>query len=84
MYKDGEMADADLHADLPELVNGSKPGRESAEERCYFNAVGLAYTDISIAYAMYERARDAGVGQTMTLQEEMIFEHETLKDWIRL
>ena len=84
MYKDGEMADADLHADLPELVNGSKPGRESAEERCYFNAVGLAYTDISIAYAMYERARDAGAGQTMTLQEEMIFEHETLKDWIRL
>ncbi len=56
MYKDGELTDDDIHGDLIDLVNGSKPGRESAEEKTYFNAVGLAYTDVGIAHAMYQRA----------------------------
>ena len=50
----------------------------------YFNAVGLAYVDIGIAIAMYERSLDAGLGQDLQLQNEMIFEHSNLKDWVRL
>ncbi len=84
MYKDGELADADVHADLVEVVAGEKPGRESAEERAYFNAVGLAYVDVAIAYAMYRRAVEAGKGRTLAVQEKMIFQHEQLADWIRI
>jgi len=84
MYKDGELTDEDIHADLPELVSGVKGGRASPEERCYFNAVGLAYTDISIAHAVHERARNAGMGTQLTLQQEAIFEHTQLKDWLRI
>lgn len=84
MYKDGELRDEDIHGDLVELVAGDKPGRTSDEERCYFNAVGLSYVDVSIALAMYNRAKEAGAGQTLKLQERMIFEHEELKDWIRM
>ena len=84
MYKDGLLTDNDLHANLVELVRGTKPGRENDDERIYFNAVGLAYVDVGIAIAMYERALEAGMGQDLQLQREMIFEHADLKDWVRL
>ena len=84
MYKDGELRDEDIHADLVEIASGAKPGRTDPAERIYFNAVGLAYTDIAIAYAMYQRALEAGVGQDLRIQKEMIFEHALLKDWVHL
>jgi ornithine cyclodeaminase/alanine dehydrogenase-like protein (mu-crystallin family) len=84
MYKDGELTDEDIHADLVDVVAGDKCGRETAEERVYFNAVGLAYVDIAIAHAMYLRAKEAGAGRKVSLQENMIFQHEKLPEWIRL
>jgi ornithine cyclodeaminase/alanine dehydrogenase-like protein (mu-crystallin family) len=83
MYKDGELSDDDVYANLADLVIGRKLGRERPDERIYFNAVGLAYTDVAIAYAMYQRAREAGMGQDLKIQHEMIFEHAHLKDWVR-
>ena len=84
MYQDGQLQDSDLHANLVDLVMGRRPGRESADERIYFNAVGLAYVDVAIAIAMYERAESAGLGQDLQIQREMIFEHARLKEWVRL
>lgn len=84
MYKDGELTDDDIHANLTDLVTGARPGRESDDERVYFNAVGLAYVDVGIALAMYHRAIEAGMGQDLQIQHEMIFEHARLKDWVRV
>lgn len=84
MYKDGELTDGDIHGNLIDMISGEKPGRESADERTYFNAVGLAYTDVAIANAMYRRAIEAGEGTDLTVQDSMIFEHENLKDWLRM
>jgi ornithine cyclodeaminase/alanine dehydrogenase-like protein (mu-crystallin family) len=84
MYKDGELADSDIYCDLSEMIVGNLPGRESDDERIYFNAVGLAYIDVAIAIAMYERASEAGMGQELQVQHEMIFEHARLKDWVRV
>ena len=56
MYKDGMLGDEDIHAELPDLIDATKPGREGDDERIYFNAVGLAYIDVGIAIAMFERA----------------------------
>ncbi len=84
MYKDGQLTDDDIHANLVEVVAGDKSGRESSDERIYFNAVGLAYVDVAIAYAAFQRAQEAGVGQKMDIQETMIFQHEKLADWIRI
>ncbi len=78
------MRVGDVYADLVEVVAGEKTGRETADERVYFNAVGLAYVDVAIAPAMYQRAREAGKGQTMAIQETMIFQHRQLADWIRI
>lgn len=84
MYKEGLLGSHDLHADLHELVAGDKPGRESEQERIYFNAVGLSYLDVAIALTMYRKARDAGVGKSLALQHEMIFEHPDIAKKIRL
>jgi len=84
MYQDGELRDEDIHANLVQIVAGEKAGRENADERIYFNAVGLAYTDVAIAHAMYRRASEAGFGQDLRIQKEMIFEHAHLKEWVHL
>ncbi len=84
MYAEGLLSDSDLHADLHELVSGHKPGRESDDERIYFNAVGLAYIDVAIGLAMYRRAKSAGNGKQLDLQQCMIFEHENIMQQVRL
>ena len=84
MYKDGELRDEDVHGNLDEIVAGEKPGRESPDERVYFNAVGLSYVDVGIAWAMYRRATEHGFGQLLPLQETTIFEHAQIKDWVRM
>ncbi len=83
MYKDGLLSDSDVYCNLDELVAGEKPGRQNDRERAYFNAVGLAYVDIGIAWAMYQRATERGLGQTLTLQETTIFEHPQIGQWFR-
>lgn len=84
MYKEGLIGNHDLHADLHELVSGYKPGRESDEERIYFNAVGLSFLDVAIALAMYRRAKETREGLSLELQHEMIFEHKDIAEKVRL
>ncbi len=84
MYKDGELLDGQVHGNLIDVLSGEIPGREHEDERNYFNAVGLAYADVAIAHAMYQRAHEAGMGQDLKIQNEMIFEHAHLKDWVKL
>ncbi|MGB5951367.1 MAG: ornithine cyclodeaminase family protein [Ornithinimicrobium sp.] len=83
MYKDGQLSDADVAGDLDDVVAGDIPGRQSADERVYFNAVGLAYVDVAIAHAMFARAQAARAGHMLTLQDTMVFKHENLVDSIR-
>lgn len=84
MYAEGLLSNNDIHADLHELVSGQKPGRENDDERIYFNAVGLAYVDIGLALAMFQRAKSAHIGQELDLQQSMVFEHENIINKIRL
>lgn len=66
----------DIHGNLIDILSGEKPGRENDDEFIYFDAVGLSYVDVSIAYAMYTRAKEANVGSWSYLQEKMIFEKD--------
>ncbi len=51
-----------VHADLGELVAGTKPGRESAEERTIACNLGLALDDMAVAPTLYQRAVEMGIG----------------------
>ncbi|NOQ36514.1 MAG: ornithine cyclodeaminase family protein [Methylococcaceae bacterium] len=84
MYAEGLLSHDDIHADLHELVSGHKAGRESNDERIYFNAIGLAYIDVAIALAMFKRAKAANIGTELDLQEKMVFEHKDILSKIRM
>ena len=75
-YKDGVITDSDVYGNLIDILSGEKPGRENDDEFIYFDAVGLSYVDVSIAYAMYKKAKEANVGNWSYLQEKMIFEKD--------
>ncbi|HYF81606.1 MAG TPA: ornithine cyclodeaminase family protein [Clostridia bacterium] len=75
-YKDGIIKDEDIYGNIVDILDGTKPGRENDDEFIYFDAVGLAYVDVSIAYAMYKHAIDQGFGKELALQECMIFDKD--------
>ena len=84
MYQEGELTDDDIHADLEAVVAGEKPGRESDDERIYFNAVGLSFVDVAIALAMFRRALASEVGTRLVLQETTVFEHAGIAGYARM
>jgi ornithine cyclodeaminase/alanine dehydrogenase len=51
-----------VHADLGELVTGSKPGRESASERTLAVNLGVALDDLAVAPMIYTRAVERELG----------------------
>ncbi len=62
MYRDGLFKDEELHAELGEIINGIKPGRENDDEIIYFNAVGAGIMDIAVTARCYKNAKKEGKG----------------------
>ena len=58
----GLMNRNDVHAELAEVVAGSKAGRTSDEEIIIFDSTGTALQDVAAAAAVYENAVRAGKG----------------------
>jgi ornithine cyclodeaminase len=56
-----------LYAELGEVVNGAKPGRENAKENNMIIAVGMAIEDITLAKKIYERAVEKDIGIKLDL-----------------
>jgi len=54
---------ADVHAELAEVVSGSKPGRTSDQEVVVFDSTGTALQDVAAAAAVYEKAVRSGTGE---------------------
>ncbi|MDH3442654.1 MAG: ornithine cyclodeaminase family protein [Deltaproteobacteria bacterium] len=52
----------DLYAELPELLAGKKPSRESDDERIFIRAIGLVNQDIALANYVYCAALERGIG----------------------
>jgi ornithine cyclodeaminase/alanine dehydrogenase-like protein (mu-crystallin family) len=65
--EEGAVTADHIHADLGELVIGTKPGRENDDEITVFKSCGLAIQDVSTALAVVEAARSKGVGTEVEL-----------------
>jgi ornithine cyclodeaminase len=61
----GRLSEANLHAELGQIVAGLKPGRERDDETILFWHRGLATSDIALGHALLAKARRAGVGQSL-------------------
>lgn len=61
----GRLTRDTLHAELGEIVAGSKPGRERDDETILFWPRGVAVTDMAIARALLAKAERLGIGHPL-------------------
>ncbi len=59
------LSEANLHAELGQVVAGRKRGRERDDETILLWHRGLSITDIALGHALLEKAAKAGVGQRL-------------------
>ena len=52
----------DLYAELPELLSGKTPARQSDTERIFIRAIGLVNQDVALADWIYRSALESGTG----------------------
>lgn len=74
MYKQGLLSDKDIHANLDEIITGSRVGRESDDEFIYFNTVGMSFVDVMLANFMYKKVLAEGLGTNIILQNKSMFD----------
>ncbi len=60
---------ADVHAEIGEIITGSKPGRTSPDEIIIYDATGTALQDTAAAAAVYQRALQQGYGVRLSLSK---------------
>jgi ornithine cyclodeaminase/alanine dehydrogenase-like protein (mu-crystallin family) len=61
------MSKQNVHAELGEVVAGTKPGRTSLDEIIIFDSTGMALQDVIIAATVYKKAVDKGIGRIVDL-----------------
>ena len=69
MWKDGLFRDEELHAELSDILLGTKAPRENEDEIIYFNAVGAGILDIAVATRCYREAVAKGEGISVPFWE---------------
>ena len=62
----GILTEEGVYAMLGEIVAGKKAGR-TGDEITIFDSTGLAIQDVAVAKAIYDQARERGVGQNIAL-----------------
>jgi ornithine cyclodeaminase len=60
-----KLTDANLHAELGQIVAGLKPGRETPAETILLWHRGLSITDIALGHALLEKGARLGIGQSL-------------------
>ena len=63
----GLLSTSDIYAEIGDIVAGRKPGRVSSYEITVFDSTGLAIQDIAVAWTVYRRALESGVGLRLKL-----------------
>ena len=61
------MTRAQVHAELGEVVAGTKPGRTSTDEIIVFDSTGIALQDVVTSALVFEKAKQCGAGTTIEL-----------------
>jgi alanine dehydrogenase len=59
----GELMPEQIYGSLGDIVAGKKPGREASEEITVFDSTGLIIQDLALGLAVYQRAREKGLGE---------------------
>lgn len=65
MYQEGKIDESRIHANIGEIINGKKTGRETETERIFFSPLGLGSEDIAVAASIYGMAKEKGLGRIL-------------------
>ena len=65
LLSENYLSEKDLYAELPDLLSGKKPARQSERERIFIRAIGLVNQDIALANYIYHSAVEKGVGTVL-------------------
>lgn len=63
----GELSEADIHAEIGEIVLGNQRGRSAADQITLFKSVGVAVQDAAAASLAVKRAEEMKLGQLIDL-----------------
>lgn len=63
----GAMTEADVHAELGQILAGARPGRRDPTEIIIFDSTGTGLQDVAVAAVAYERCNAAGGGRRIAL-----------------
>jgi len=65
--KRGLITEASVHAEIGEIVAGTKPGRSRNDQVTLFKSVGNAVQDVSVGARILEEAKKKGLGTVVEL-----------------
>ena len=68
LYNQGFLKDEDIYSNIADIILGNKVGRESDQEFIYFNAIGLAFVDIALAYSFYKTVEANKLGELWSMR----------------
>ena len=63
----GALQESDIHAELGEIINGSKTGRTSDEQVTFFKSVGVAVQDAISAWVALRNAEANNIGTMLEM-----------------
>jgi alanine dehydrogenase len=63
----GAIESDHVHAELGEVVADEAPGRQSDSEVTLFDSGGTGVETVAAAHMLYERAREAGLGERIEM-----------------
>lgn len=66
----GFIPESSITGELGEVVADLKPGRTSADEKIFFNPIGMGLHDLSEAHRVFCSALEKGVGQRLSYFEK--------------
>jgi alanine dehydrogenase len=65
--KENSIGENAIHAEIGEVLAGTKSGRETNDEMTLYKSVGIAIQDVAAANLVYRKARENGVGTTVEI-----------------
>jgi alanine dehydrogenase len=63
----GTMREAEVHAEIGEIIDGRKPGRTNGQEITIFDGSGVGIQDVAASVRAYELARERDAGTRVNL-----------------
>jgi len=66
-WQAGVLTDADLHAELGDVIIGAASGRDADDGITVFDSTGLAIQDVAAAHVVYEHAVENDIGTSVDL-----------------